>query len=733
MRFVGEAMRTILVDMFNNIIKKEEISEENFTSNITFLHKKGKTDDIRNYRTLATGCNIYKTFLKILANRIQKVTEGMNLLGNIQCGFRSGRRGAENLFILDTVIAHSKRNKSKTMIAMLDLKKAYDRICRDSLWYKLRMYGFPDGFVRVLELIYQESYGILRFQNVESEPVEIKLGLKQGCVLSPVLFSLYLADLGRVLENADVGLRIGDIRIPALFFADDMLIMNEEKDFQDLLHVVGEYASIWKLEFSGEKSVVIPTHCKISNTKRWQIGETPEINGEVREVYMKEVEESKYLGIIFRRKHNVYSSQHNKIKQNMFASMTTMQNIIGDILKPIRIIRDTWYVYVEPVITYGLESVGFTVNYLMELDKLQAQYLKNMLRLPRYVANEAVYLITNIRPISHTILMRRINFVKYVKENPQNLWVKKMLELQYSWVEEELLLIDETINRNTQPKGSSSYLMKEVARQIQNHPHLEDILKVKRKNDIKIAIFHMTRRWMNQKMEVHSTMRFMNEEWGEEDRDYHRWKHKWWLKMRTEGLFLNHRIKNKPEAQKCPMCLNNIETIEHFMWECTQLEHNKLWNELPMPLIRSKTTMLGWMLSKDRTEKEREEISDNVMKRWRMRCEKIRMEKESTDQLADETSKLNSDPRIPSCSRRGRENPSTKSSTISDGKGELTTPSSDGGEPNTVAENGTVVPEKAQKALRRRREKREGGSSLPLQEVRRSERLRRLSDKPKNV
>ena len=52
MRFVGESMRTILVDMFNNIIKKEEISEESFTSNITFLHKKGKTDDIRNYRTI---------------------------------------------------------------------------------------------------------------------------------------------------------------------------------------------------------------------------------------------------------------------------------------------------------------------------------------------------------------------------------------------------------------------------------------------------------------------------------------------------------------------------------------------------------------------------------------------------------------------------------------------------------------------------------------------------------
>ena len=416
----------------------------------------------------------------------------------------------------------------------------------------------------------------------------------------------------------------------------------------------------------------------------------------------------------------------------MFASLTTMQNIIGDILKPIRIIRDTWYVYVEPVIVYGLESIGFTVNYLAELDKLQAQYLKNILRLPRYVANEVVYLITNIRPISHTILMRRINFINYVKENPQNVWVKKMMELQYSWVEEELLLTGETVNRNTQSKGSLSYLLKEVARQIQNHPHMEDILKVKGKNDIKNAIFHMTRRWMNQQIEVHSTMIFMDEGWGEEDRDYHWWKHKWWLKMRTEGLFLNHRIKNKPEARKCPMCLDNIETIEHFMWECTQLEQNELWRELPMPLIRSATPMLGWMLSKDRMEKEREYISDNVIKRWRMRCEKIKIEKESTDQLDCKKSKLNDNLNNSSCSQTERGSPPTKSATISGGSRELINPSLGGGVSNILMENSTVVPRKILKA-RERREKKEERSSLPPQVVRRSERLRRLSDMPKNV
>ena len=199
--------------------------------------------------------------------------------------------------------------------------------------------------------------------------------------------------------------------------------------------------------------------------------------GEVKEVWMEEEEESKYLGIIFQRKHNIYSTQHKKIKKNMFASATTMQNIIGNMLKPINIIYDTWYIYIEPVIIYGLESIGYTVNYLKELDKLQAQYLKNILRLPRYVANEAVYIITNIRPISHTVLHRRIQFYRYIMEHPENKWVYEMMQLQKKWIAEEALIMEERVINDSTVKGGMSYLMKEIIKQLKEHPFHDRIVE----------------------------------------------------------------------------------------------------------------------------------------------------------------------------------------------------------------------------------------------------------------
>ncbi len=70
----------------------------------TFLHKKGATDTLDNYRTLTIGCNICKLYNRILTNRIQEATENSDILGEIQNGFRPGRRASDNLLVLETIV-----------------------------------------------------------------------------------------------------------------------------------------------------------------------------------------------------------------------------------------------------------------------------------------------------------------------------------------------------------------------------------------------------------------------------------------------------------------------------------------------------------------------------------------------------------------------------------------------------------------------------------------------------
>ena len=63
---------------------------------------------------------------------------------------------------------------------------------------------------------------------LQSDPIHPERGLKQGCPLSPILFSIYLIDLTEDLHSSKEGLGIGGIIISALFFADDLVLIESQ-------------------------------------------------------------------------------------------------------------------------------------------------------------------------------------------------------------------------------------------------------------------------------------------------------------------------------------------------------------------------------------------------------------------------------------------------------------------------------------------------------------------------
>ena len=248
-----------LVDLANNILDRGELPLQNETSNMIFLFKKGDPTKLDNYRTLATGCNLCKIFLKIIANRLQSAAEASGILGNIQMGFRPNMGCADNLFIMDTIMKKMKACKSKKYVmALLDISKAYDRVSRPLLWEKLEAYEMPRRMIEVIRAAYLNAGSCITFQNVRTDRKEIPMGLKQGCVMSPILFSLYLVDLGALLERSGFGIEVGAVKIPGLFFADDIIVWEEEKKFQEMLYLLADYESYWKLQFSATKSFVMP-------------------------------------------------------------------------------------------------------------------------------------------------------------------------------------------------------------------------------------------------------------------------------------------------------------------------------------------------------------------------------------------------------------------------------------------------------------------------------------------
>ena len=72
----------------------------------------------------------------------------------------------------------------------MDFEKAFDSLHRDSLWKILRHYGIPQKLVNVIRSLYENFECRVIHNNQLTEPCKVETGVKQGCILSPLLFSM---------------------------------------------------------------------------------------------------------------------------------------------------------------------------------------------------------------------------------------------------------------------------------------------------------------------------------------------------------------------------------------------------------------------------------------------------------------------------------------------------------------------------------------------------------------
>ena len=98
------------------------------------VHKGGRKRELIKYRPVAIINVVCKLFMMVLRERINGWVEESGMLGNIQGGFRMGRRTENNLFMLERMIEMAKVIKDCLFVAFIDMEKAYDRVNRKKLF-----------------------------------------------------------------------------------------------------------------------------------------------------------------------------------------------------------------------------------------------------------------------------------------------------------------------------------------------------------------------------------------------------------------------------------------------------------------------------------------------------------------------------------------------------------------------------------------------------------------------
>ena len=207
-----------LTYIFNLIICDSTIPDNMKISVITPLLKKGKLDDINNYRPISLLSQFSKILEKIIYNRFLHFINKHNLLYTKQYGFIRNSSTSHALYDHYNVIESNLERNNKVASLFLDLKKAFDL---KILLNKLKYYGFRGTSNRLIESYLKDRMLSTRIDNELSERNIIKGGVPQGSILGPLLFILYINDIHMALHNLNINFNL-------ILFTDDTSVSISE-------------------------------------------------------------------------------------------------------------------------------------------------------------------------------------------------------------------------------------------------------------------------------------------------------------------------------------------------------------------------------------------------------------------------------------------------------------------------------------------------------------------------
>ena len=190
------------------------------------------------------GSCVAKVLTRLLSKRLSAYAEE-EILTEAQGGFRSERRCADQILILRGVCKLRRKEKKETYVAFLDVSKAYDTVWREGLWKKMEQYGIEEKFVQVCRGLYQGVEASVVLEGGTSRWFSVETGLRQGCPLSPLLYSIYVMGMMEQLEEKRLGVKMEGTWCGGLMYADDVVLMAESSaESSAELHVSGSSGSM---------------------------------------------------------------------------------------------------------------------------------------------------------------------------------------------------------------------------------------------------------------------------------------------------------------------------------------------------------------------------------------------------------------------------------------------------------------------------------------------------------
>ena len=398
------------------------------------IYKKGGVTDPGNYRGLAIGSALPKLFSLILLKRLTNYMASKTFLSPNQIGFMKGSTTSDHIFLLQTIIEKFvKKNKNKLYAAFIDFRKAYDRVSRDKLLYRLKTLGINGTFLKNIESMYKQTFYSIKLKNGHLEAISSNLGLKQGCPLSPMLFNLYIDDVGCIFDQQCDAIPISDIYLNHFLYADDLVLLSQSRPgLQNCLNKLHQFTETKGLTISIDKSKTI-----IFNTTGKREKESFTLN----ETKLESVQSFCYLGFEVKASGTVthaLNTMHDKANK----AMRPLLCAISKFNIPVKTSISLFHALIAPIILYGAENwstlsekklhsltldSAFDNNNKSKVNTIHKKFLKYILGIHRSSPTLAVMGDTGEVPLLIKAYRLMINFWHRIRGLPDDTLVKKAL------------------------------------------------------------------------------------------------------------------------------------------------------------------------------------------------------------------------------------------------------------------------------------------------------------------
>ncbi|MBA3283922.1 MAG: reverse transcriptase family protein, partial [Nitrosopumilus sp.] len=377
-------MIKVLTNIMNNCRIQNYTPKKWKEGRIWMIHKSDSHYEPGNFRPITLLRTSYKIYTKLLFKRLQKVVEKNNLLTNNQAGFRKYRSCINKIRTVKNAIEDATMHNKPLYLLLIDFKKAFDSVHHKSLFEALDKKGIPHKFIAIIQDLYNDAYSDIITDYGCTEMFAIGKGVRQGCMLSTLIFDLVIDDVPKTINEKHRGYIMANndrLSINSTLFADDLTAMSSSlNELQEIAYTIEECIENIGIEINIKKTEVVKNAvaCRLNEEDETIIISGMELDVEDDTYFVK------YLGLWLNA--NGSNTKHfDYIMDKIYEKIRSLHNQHFTINEAVVAINSL----IIPIITYGCECFKWTNKQLTSLNSIVAQGFNKIANLKRTKMGQA--------------------------------------------------------------------------------------------------------------------------------------------------------------------------------------------------------------------------------------------------------------------------------------------------------------------------------------------------------